>query len=56
MDLATTTKRLSSFDRHGVRSVSRRNQPPADSEGFGPMALAVATKAPANTTGTRSRP
>jgi MinD-like ATPase involved in chromosome partitioning or flagellar assembly len=57
MDMATTTKRLSSFDRRGVRSVSAARQPgeDAESKGFGPMALAVATKAPANGNGTRPR-
>ena len=56
MDLATTTKRLSSFDRRGIRSVSRKqNQQATEAEGFGPMALAVATKAPTSTTGTRPR-
>src|SRR5258706_1709537 len=57
MDLATTTKRLSSFDRRGVRSVSVPRHPgeQAESKGFGPMALAVATKAPAAGNGTRAR-
>jgi succinoglycan biosynthesis transport protein ExoP len=57
MDFATTTKRLSSFDRRGVRSPSTRQnqQQVADTEGFGPMALAVATKAPASTNSTRPR-
>jgi len=57
MDLATTTKRLSSFDRRGVRTISAPRQPgePTESKGFGPMALAVATKAPANVNGTRPR-
>jgi len=57
MDFATTTKRLSSFDRRGMRSVSKRQneQDAADTEGMGPMALAVATKAPKGATGTRPR-
>jgi len=56
MDLVTTTKRLSSFDRRGARSVSKREQAEnAESKGFGPMALAVATKAPASGNGTRPR-
>jgi succinoglycan biosynthesis transport protein ExoP len=57
MDLATTTKRLSSFDRRGDRSAPRQRHPGenAESKGFGPVALAVATKAPANTYGTRPR-
>jgi Mrp family chromosome partitioning ATPase/uncharacterized protein involved in exopolysaccharide biosynthesis len=56
MDLATTTKRLSSFDRRGVRSISRqRHAQQADSRGFGPVALAVTTKAPAASNGTRPR-
>ncbi|HEV8607762.1 MAG TPA: AAA family ATPase [Tepidisphaeraceae bacterium] len=58
MDLATTTKRLSSFDRRGDRSVPRQQRhpgEPTESKGFGPVALAVATKAPAHTNGTRSR-
>jgi hypothetical protein len=57
MDFATTTKRLSSFDRRGVRTGSTREnqQQAANSQGFGPMALAVTTKAPASTNGTRPR-
>jgi succinoglycan biosynthesis transport protein ExoP len=56
MDLATTTKRLSSFDRRSGKSVSvQRQAQQADSKGFGPMALAVATKTPAAGNGTRPR-
>ena len=56
MALATTTKRLSSFDRRGGRSVSmQRHAQQAESKGFGPIALAVATKAPAAGNGTRPR-
>jgi Mrp family chromosome partitioning ATPase len=55
MAFATTTKRLSSFDRRGMPSVSRKHQQGAEGEGFGPMALAVATKAPSNNNGTRPR-
>jgi Mrp family chromosome partitioning ATPase len=55
MDLATTTKRLSSFDRRGMRSVSRKDQNQTEAQGFGPMALAVAAKVPPNTNGTRPR-
>jgi Mrp family chromosome partitioning ATPase len=55
MEFATTTKRLSSFDRRGMRSVSRKDQQQADAQGFGPMALAVATKAPTAAGGTRPR-
>jgi Mrp family chromosome partitioning ATPase len=56
MDLATTTKRLSSFDRRGRSVSAQRHVQQAESHGFGPIALAVATKAPASTNGTRPRP
>jgi Mrp family chromosome partitioning ATPase len=55
MDIATTTKRLSSFDRRGRSVSAQRHVQQAESRGFGPVALAVATKAPASTNGTRSR-